>query len=80
MAGVAVVLARGDPANLARLRLVPGDVYILAATLAWALYSWLLARPRPNRRRSATTGLPQLLAQVTSGWAGRACWRAANGC
>ena len=45
MLGVTVVLARGDLANLARLQLVPGDLYILAATLAWALYSWLLARP-----------------------------------
>ena len=26
------------------LRLVPGDVYMLLATISWAFYSWLLAR------------------------------------
>ncbi|MES2936297.1 MAG: DMT family transporter [Pseudomonadota bacterium] len=43
--GVLVVLGRGDPALLAQVRLVPGDLYILLATLAWAWYSWLLTRP-----------------------------------
>jgi drug/metabolite transporter (DMT)-like permease len=42
--GVLVVLARGDLAQLAQVRLVPGDIYILLATLAWAWYSWLLTR------------------------------------
>ena len=71
MLGVTVVLARGDLANLARLQLVPGDVYILAATLAWALYSWLLARPaEPAAIRADWAAL--LLAQVTFGlgWSG----------
>ncbi|MCC6814684.1 MAG: DMT family transporter [Rubrivivax sp.] len=71
MLGVTVVLARGDLANLARLQLVPGDLYILAATLAWALYSWLLARPaEPAAIRADWAAL--LLAQVTFGlgWSG----------
>lgn len=43
--GVALVIARGDPAALLQVRLVPGDVYMIIAIVAWALYSWLLARP-----------------------------------
>lgn len=43
--GVLVVLARGDFAQLAQIRFVPGDLYVLLATAAWAWYSWLLARP-----------------------------------
>jgi drug/metabolite transporter (DMT)-like permease len=45
IAGVLVVLARGDWAQLLQVRLVPGDFYILLATAAWAWYSWLLVRP-----------------------------------
>ena len=45
MAGVLVVLARGQWALLVEVRLVPGDLYVLLATLAWAFYSWLLAQP-----------------------------------
>lgn len=43
--GVLVVLARGEWAVLAQVRLVPGDLYVLVATVAWAFYSWLLSRP-----------------------------------
>jgi drug/metabolite transporter (DMT)-like permease len=28
-----------------QVRLVPGDFYVLLATLSWAFYSWLLIRP-----------------------------------
>ncbi len=45
MAGVLLVLSRGDWQVLARFQFVPGDGYILLATLAWTLYSWMLARP-----------------------------------
>jgi drug/metabolite transporter (DMT)-like permease len=45
LAGVAVVLSRGDWAQLAEVRLVAGDLLMLAAVLAWAWYSWLLAHP-----------------------------------
>ena len=45
LAGVALVLARGDPATLARVQFVRGDLYIVAAIVAWAFYSWMLARP-----------------------------------
>jgi drug/metabolite transporter (DMT)-like permease len=43
--GVAVVLARGDAAALAQVRLVPGDLLMLLAILSWSVYSWMLARP-----------------------------------
>ena len=45
IAGVLVVLSRGDWQLLLQVRLVPGDFYVLLATAAWALYSWLLIRP-----------------------------------
>ena len=45
IAGVLLVLSRGQWALLAQVRLVPGDVYVLIATIAWAFYSWLLAVP-----------------------------------
>jgi drug/metabolite transporter (DMT)-like permease len=43
--GVLVVLSRGDWDQLLQVRLVPGDFYVLLATMAWAVYSWLLVRP-----------------------------------
>jgi drug/metabolite transporter (DMT)-like permease len=45
IAGVLVVLSRGDWQTLVQVRLVPGDVYVLLATVAWSFYSWLLIRP-----------------------------------
>lgn len=48
LAGVAVVLARGDPANLLALAFVAGDLIMLAANLAWTLYTWLLRKRRPE--------------------------------
>ena len=71
MAGVAVVLARGNLAQLAQLQLVPGDLYMLAATIAWAWYSWLLARrAEPDAIRADWAAF--LLAQIVSGlgWSG----------
>lgn len=45
IAGVLVVLGRGEWELLLQVRLVPGDVYMLLATAAWSFYSWLLLRP-----------------------------------
>ncbi len=69
--GVAVVLTRGDWAELMALRLVVGDVFMLAATFCWALYSWLLTRrAEPDAIRNDWAAF--LLAQVTMGllWSG----------
>ena len=71
MAGVAVVLARGNLAQLAQLQLVPGDLYMLAATIAWAWYSWLLVRrAEPDAIRADWAAF--LLAQIVFGlgWSG----------
>ena len=72
VAGVGVVLARGRWQQLAELQLVPGDLYMVGATIAWAWYSWLLpARPgEPTRLRTDWAAL--LLAQVVFGlgWSG----------
>ena len=43
MAGVLIVLSHGDWRQLLALRLVPGDVCMILATIAWAFYSWMLA-------------------------------------
>ena len=48
LVGVLVVLTGGDVERLARLRLVRGDLLMVAATVVWALYSWLLLRRRPD--------------------------------
>lgn len=74
MAGVAVVLARGDLAHLAELRLVQGDMYVLAATLAWAWYSWLLARQGVEPAAIRHDWAAFLLAQIVFGlgWSGLA--------
>lgn len=75
--GVLTVLTRGDPAQVAALRLVPGDLWMLLAALSWALYSWQLARPAPSlagSRRPAWGWAEFLLVQVLFGlvWAGGA--------
>ena len=44
IAGVVLVLCRGQWNLLMQFKLVVGDVYVLFATVAWAWYSWLLTR------------------------------------
>lgn len=71
LAGVLLVLSRGDLQQLFALRLVPGDLFMLLATIAWSVYSWLLTRgkdPQAIKAGWATF----LLAQVTFGvaWSG----------
>lgn len=64
MAGVAVVLSRGQWRVLADLHLLPGDLYMMLATIAWAFYSWLLTRthePAPVRRHWAAFLMAQLV-------------------
>ena len=69
MAGVGVVLSRGEWAHLLELRLVTGDLYVLLATACWALYSWLLTRrAEPEAIRNDWAAF--LMAQVVFGL----CW------
>ncbi len=44
LAGVMVIIGRGDPGVLAALAFNPGDLWMLAAVPLWALYSVLLKR------------------------------------
>ena len=71
IAGVLVVLSRGQWALLLQVRLVPGDLYVLLATLAWAFYSWLLSQPKePPELRGNWAAF--LIAQIFFGlgWSG----------
>ncbi|MCK2127548.1 DMT family transporter [Thauera aromatica] len=45
LAGVAVVLSRGELGALARIEFVEGDLLMLLAMMGWTAYSWMLARP-----------------------------------
>jgi drug/metabolite transporter (DMT)-like permease len=66
ISGVLVVLSRGDPAALAGLQFVPGDIYILIAVIGWSIYSWMLAKTTaPEKIKSSWSAL--LLAQVFFG-------------
>jgi drug/metabolite transporter (DMT)-like permease len=46
IAGVLLVLSRGEWRQLLGLRLVAGDIYMIFATIAWSFYSWLLTLPK----------------------------------
>ncbi|MBS1186789.1 MAG: transporter of the superfamily [Burkholderiaceae bacterium] len=46
IAGVLLVLSRGEWHVLLAMHLVPGDLYMIVATIAWACYSWMLTRPK----------------------------------
>lgn len=50
LAGVMLVIGRGSWESLLSVRFVPGDLYILAATIGWSFYSWLVARPPAHMR------------------------------
>jgi drug/metabolite transporter (DMT)-like permease len=71
IAGVLLVLSRGELSQLANFHLVPGDVYVLIATIAWAWYSWLLSQPKdPPAIRADWAAF--LMAQMVFGlgWSG----------
>jgi drug/metabolite transporter (DMT)-like permease len=46
IAGVLVVLCRGEFDQLVKLRLVIGDLYMILATIAWSFYSWMLMQQK----------------------------------
>jgi drug/metabolite transporter (DMT)-like permease len=48
LAGILVIMARGDPASLARLEFHSGDALILLAMPVWGVYSVLLRRRPPE--------------------------------
>lgn len=69
--GVLLVLSRGSWEQLMALHLVPGDLYMVLATIAWAFYSWLLLRTsEPSDIRGEWSAF--LMAQMVFGvaWSG----------
>ncbi|OWW22288.1 DMT family transporter [Noviherbaspirillum denitrificans] len=71
VAGVLIVLSHGEWRQLVSMRLVPGDLYMVLATIVWSVYSWLLTgRKEPEAIRGNWAAF--LLAQVTFGvmWSG----------
>ena len=48
VAGVLVVLVRGEWTRVAELRIAAGDVWMLLAAASWAVYTWLLRTRRPD--------------------------------
>ena len=76
MAGVMVVLSRGELARLAQIQFVVGDFYMVLASIAWAVYSWLfVAQPESQPKDPADIRSHWaifLMAQIVFGlgWAG----------
>ena len=70
--GVLLVLCRGQPELLLQVRLVPGDLYMLLASAAWAYYSWMLAHPTTEAPAIRADWSAFLLAQMAFGlvWSG----------
>src|SRR5690606_29983144 len=66
LAGVLVVLGRGEWQQLLQLRFVVGDLYMIVATIIWAFYSWMLVQSAdtPGIRRNWATFL---VAQLSFG-------------
>lgn len=63
LAGVVLVIVRGDPANLRKLGLQSGDFWVLAAVASWAVYSVFL-----RKHPFTLSPLALLTAQVILGW------------
>lgn len=67
ISGVLLVICHGRLEVLLQLRLVPGDLYMLIASAAWAYYSWMLAYPSSEPRGIRSDWSAFLLAQVAFG-------------
>lgn len=67
IAGVMVVLSRGEFLLLMQVRLVAGDLYMLLASAAWAYYSWMLAHPTTEPPAIRRDWSAFLLAQIAFG-------------
>ena len=66
LVGVLLVLSRGSLTNLLQLRMVVGDLYMLAATACWSMYSWMLMHTQePAEVRQDWKGI--LMSQLVFG-------------
>jgi drug/metabolite transporter (DMT)-like permease len=72
ISGVLLVLGRGELQALLQVQLVPGDLYVLLASVGWAWYSWMLAHPTSEPKAIRADWSAFLLAQVVFGlfWSG----------
>lgn len=72
LAGVLVILAQGQWAQLLQLQFVPGDLLMILATILWSFYSWQLLRRGVDGELIRSTWATFLLAQVLYGaaWSG----------
>ena len=67
LSGVLLVLSRGELDILLKLRLVPGDFYVLLASVAWAFYSWMLTQPGKDPASIRSNWATFLMAQIVFG-------------
>lgn len=67
VAGVLLVLCRGDWHKLLGLQWVIGDVYVLVAVLSWSWYSWLLSRSAADPPQIKGDWRAFLMAQIVMG-------------
>jgi len=70
IAGVLLVLGRGQWRQILALHFVPGDLFMIVATIAFSFYSWMLTHPKePEHIRRDWSAF--LLAQIAFGvmWA-----------
>ena len=58
--GTSVIVMRGDPARLINFEFNTGDLWVLAATLSWALYTVLL-RKRPKMHPTSFLAITSVL-------------------
>ena len=65
--GVMLVMSRGQLDVLREVRLVPGDFYVLLASAAWALYSWMLGHPTTEPVAIRNNWSAFLMSQVAFG-------------
>ena len=70
IAGVLLVLCRGQWEMLLQLQWVMGDVYMLLASFGWAYYSWMLAHPTPESASIRADWAAFLLGQIVFGLMG----------
>ncbi|MFC1672940.1 DMT family transporter [Pseudomonadota bacterium] len=63
--GVAVIIARGDVDVLLSLSFTPGDLWVLAAVVAWSVYSVLVRRKPASLPPMVLLGITQWIAVIT---------------
>ncbi|WP_338809633.1 DMT family transporter [Neisseria leonii] len=62
LTGVALIILRADWQNLVRLQFNPGDLWVLAAVVCWALYTLWMKRIDPAVNRTGLTAVQIVIA------------------